>query len=54
MQWIRKRYANLPPALVSVSEIGMVGGGNTQPIQLSIRGNDLDELARTAGIFRRN
>jgi len=48
MKWIRERYVKVPPALVTVSEIGMVGGGNTQPIQLSIRGNNLEELAKTA------
>ncbi len=52
MRWIRERYADLPPALISVTELGLVGGGATQPIQLSIRGNDLEELARTAGIIQ--
>jgi HAE1 family hydrophobic/amphiphilic exporter-1 len=49
MKWLRTRYANMNPALVTVSEIGMFGGGgHTQPIQLSIRGRDLQELAKTA------
>jgi len=48
MKWLRARYANVKPALVTVSEIGMFGGGHTQPVQLSIRGRDLQELARTA------
>ena len=48
MKWIRERYVDMRPALVTVSEIGMFGSGNTQPIQLSIRGRDLDELATTA------
>jgi HAE1 family hydrophobic/amphiphilic exporter-1 len=48
IKWVRARFAHLSPALVTVSEVGMVGGGNTQPIQLSIRGRDLDELAKVA------
>jgi HAE1 family hydrophobic/amphiphilic exporter-1 len=48
MKWLRVRYANLKPALVTVSEIGMFGGGKQQPIQLSIRGRDLSELARVS------
>jgi HAE1 family hydrophobic/amphiphilic exporter-1 len=48
MKWLRVRYANLKPALVTVSEIGMFGGGKQQPIQLSIRGRDLNELARVS------
>ena len=49
MKWVRERYADIPPALITVTEVGMFGGGNTQPIQLSIRGRDLEELARVAG-----
>ncbi len=52
MRWVRERYANMRPALVTVAEVGMVGGGNTQPIQLSIRGRDLDELANTATVIQ--
>lgn len=48
MKWVRERYAHAQPALVTVAEVGMVGGGNTQPIQLSIRGRDLAELAKVA------
>jgi len=48
MKWARERYADMPPALITVAEIGMFGGGNTQPIQLSIRGRDLEELAAAA------
>lgn len=49
MKWLRTRYASMKPALITVSEIGMFGGGGkTQPVQLSIRGKDLQELAKTA------
>ncbi len=48
MSWVRQRYSDVPPALVTVAELSMFGGGNTQPIQLSIRGRDLDELSRVA------
>ncbi|MGC4068142.1 MAG: efflux RND transporter permease subunit [Polyangiaceae bacterium] len=51
MAWLRSRYANLAPALVTVSEIGM-GGGNSQPIQLLIRGDDLNELAKVSEQIR--
>lgn len=47
MTWLRKRYANMAPAIITVSEIGM-GGGNSQPIQLLIRGDDLEELSTVA------
>ncbi len=48
MSWVRKRFASVTQAQVTISEIGMVGGGATQPIQLGLRGKDLDELAQTA------
>jgi hydrophobic/amphiphilic exporter-1 (mainly G- bacteria), HAE1 family len=48
MKWLRSRYTNMKPALVTVNEIGMFGGGNQQPIQVSIRGNDLNELANVS------
>ena len=52
MKWVRERYVDMRPALVTVSEIGMFGGGNTQPIQLSIRGRDLEELAAAATLVQ--
>jgi HAE1 family hydrophobic/amphiphilic exporter-1 len=47
MSWLRQRYAKMAPAKISISEIGM-GGGPSQPIQLLIRGDNLDELAAVA------
>jgi hydrophobic/amphiphilic exporter-1 (mainly G- bacteria), HAE1 family len=52
MKWTRSRFAHVDPAKVTVSEVAMFGGGNAQPIQLSIRGRDLDELARTADLVK--
>lgn len=46
MRWLRERYVTMKPAVISVSEIGMFGGGNTQAIQILIQGDDLQELAK--------
>ncbi|HEY5957215.1 MAG TPA: efflux RND transporter permease subunit [Polyangiaceae bacterium] len=48
MAWLRQRYSKMAPATITVSEIGM-GGGPSQPIQLLLQGDDLDELARVSG-----
>jgi HAE1 family hydrophobic/amphiphilic exporter-1 len=48
MMWLRKRYANMAPAKIVVSEIGFAGGGDSRPIQLLIRGDDLEELAKVS------
>jgi len=44
MAWLRQRYGKMQPAMITVSEMGM-GGGPSQPIQLLLQGDDLDELA---------
>lgn len=44
MAWLRERYSNMQPAMITVSEMGM-GGGPSQPIQLLLQGDDLEELA---------
>jgi HAE1 family hydrophobic/amphiphilic exporter-1 len=48
MSWLRTRYAKMAPAKIAVSEIGFAGGGDSRPIQLLIRGDDLDELAKVS------
>jgi hydrophobic/amphiphilic exporter-1 (mainly G- bacteria), HAE1 family len=48
MVWLRQRYAKMQPAVVTVSEVNMMGGGNSQPIQLLLQGDDLDELAKVS------
>ena len=48
MAWLRQRYAKMMPAKITVSEIGFAGGGNSQPIQLLLRGDNLDELAKVS------
>lgn len=47
MTWLRKRYATMAPAKINVSEVGM-GGGPSQPIQLLIRGDNLEDLAKVS------
>jgi hydrophobic/amphiphilic exporter-1 (mainly G- bacteria), HAE1 family len=49
MAWLRTRYAKMKPAVITVSEVNEMGGGNSQPIQLLIQGDDLDELAKVSG-----
>jgi hydrophobic/amphiphilic exporter-1 (mainly G- bacteria), HAE1 family len=45
MAWFRQRYTKMAPAIITVSEISDMGGGsNSQPVQFTIRGKDLDEL----------
>lgn len=48
MRWLRERYVNMQPAIISVSELSMFGSGNSQPIQVLIQGDDLDELAKVS------
>ena len=48
MAWARTRYEKTPGALVTLGQIDSVGGGASQPIQLSIRGDDMDELVLAA------
>jgi hydrophobic/amphiphilic exporter-1 (mainly G- bacteria), HAE1 family len=48
MRWLRKRYAKMQPAIVSVSELSMIGSGESRPIQFLIQGDDLDELGRVS------
>ncbi len=53
MAWARTRYAAIPNVRVSVAELGMIeGGGRTEPIQLCLRGNDLDELVTSANAVK--
>jgi HAE1 family hydrophobic/amphiphilic exporter-1 len=47
MTWLRERYAKMAPASIVVSEEGF-SDGNSQPVQLLLRGDDLDELAKVA------
>jgi hydrophobic/amphiphilic exporter-1 (mainly G- bacteria), HAE1 family len=47
MAWVRERFSDVKQATISVNLIDAVGGGGgwrTQPIQLNIRGKDMDEL----------
>jgi HAE1 family hydrophobic/amphiphilic exporter-1 len=46
MAWLRERYGVLEGATISIAPIGAVGGGGfrSQPIQLNIRGRDLEQL----------
>ena len=52
ISWVRHRYANSSSANVTVGEIDPMGGSSSgfrnQPVQFNVRGNDLDELVRTA------
>jgi hydrophobic/amphiphilic exporter-1 (mainly G- bacteria), HAE1 family len=47
MAWVRDRYADIKEASITVnpiSPIGGEGGFRQQPIQLNVRGKDMDEL----------
>ena len=47
MSWLRKRYAGLSAAKVTVAQLDMMGGSSgfrSQPVQFNIRGDDLKEL----------
>jgi HAE1 family hydrophobic/amphiphilic exporter-1 len=49
MAWARQRYAGIQNVRVSVTELGMIeGGGRTEPIQLCLRGGDLESLVKAA------
>jgi HAE1 family hydrophobic/amphiphilic exporter-1 len=48
MTWLRQRYAKMAPANIVVSELAFAGGGNSQPIQLLVRGDNLDDLAKVS------
>ena len=55
MQWVRDRMAGIDGVLVTVAEISAIGGGSgmrSQPIQFSIRGNNLEELTTAAEALR--
>ncbi len=42
---------HMPTAEVSISDPGIVEGGNTQPLQIYVQGEDLDAIASTANHF---
>jgi hydrophobic/amphiphilic exporter-1 (mainly G- bacteria), HAE1 family len=49
MAWVRTRYAGLEQAKISATPIGAIGGSEgfrQQPIQLNVRGNDMDQLVQ--------
>jgi HAE1 family hydrophobic/amphiphilic exporter-1 len=50
MQWVRDRMAGVDGVQISVQEISALGGEGqrSQPLQFSIRGNDLGELTAAA------
>ncbi|MCY1061158.1 efflux RND transporter permease subunit [Nannocystis sp. SCPEA4] len=54
MQWVRDRMAGIDGVQITVAEISPLGGdgGRSQPIQFSIRGNDLAELTAAANALR--
>jgi HAE1 family hydrophobic/amphiphilic exporter-1 len=55
MKWVRDRIAGIDGVLVTVEEINPIGGDGgfrTQPIQFSIRGNDLEEVTTAAEALR--
>jgi len=51
MAWVRRRYADVDSAkltVVEVDQVGGQGGFRPHPIQYNIRGRDLSQLQRTA------
>lgn len=50
MAWVRERFAETKEVEIAVEEIAAVGGGGQSqaPIQLVLKGNDMDELNRAA------
>ncbi len=51
MSWVRSRYSALEGAKLSVGEAS-ASGGSAAPVQLNIRGNDIDELVVAAEALR--
>ncbi len=43
--------SHMPTAEVSISDPGIVEGGQNQPLQIYVQGDDLDAIARTANHF---
>ena len=55
MSWARERFAGIEGVVITVEEINLFGGDGgfrTQPIQYSIRGNDLGEVTAAAEALR--
>ena len=51
MAWVRNRFKQIKGAKITANEISAVGGDSgfrSQPIQVNIRGDDIDELIRVS------
>jgi hydrophobic/amphiphilic exporter-1 (mainly G- bacteria), HAE1 family len=50
MSWVREHYAPLGKAGIKITlgEVGAVDGGDGRPVQLSLRGRNMDELVKAA------
>ncbi len=55
MNWVRERMADVQGAIITVEKIDPIGGDSgfrSQPIQYSIRGNNLDEVVAAADALK--
>jgi hydrophobic/amphiphilic exporter-1 (mainly G- bacteria), HAE1 family len=51
MAWVRRRYAHVKDAVITVNAISPIGGDSgfrQQPVQYNLRGRDMDQLIKTA------
>jgi HAE1 family hydrophobic/amphiphilic exporter-1 len=50
MSWVREHYAPLSKGGIKITlgEVGVVGGGDGRPVQLNLRGRNMDELVKAS------